>query len=227
MCGRFTLQSPADLIANLFEMDDVEIFGDLAPRYNIAPTQKVLSIHQEKDGDAEVQASLMRWGLIPFFAKDLKIGARMINARSETAHEKPSFRRAFKSQRCLIPADGFYEWKKTEDGQKTPTYIKLKSGGPFAMAGLYETWKAPDQSRVVSCTILTTEPNEFMAPIHNRMPVILDPKDFGSWLDPKLQDREYLRSMLQACDEDLLLSFPVSKLVNSPRNDDPTCCRPV
>ena len=212
MCGRFTLQSPADLIRDLFELGQLP---ELTPRYNIAPTQDVACVIED-DGRELVR---FRWGLIPFFAKDAAIGQRMINARGETVAEKPSFRAAFKRRRCLIPADGFYEWRKTDDG-KIPCHITMKDHRPFAFAGLWESWKSPE-GPVRSCTIITTEVNETLQELHHRMPVILDPEDHGTWLDPGLADRDLLQSLLVPYAEGEMIWREVSKAVNNPRNEGP------
>ena len=177
MCGRFALLTPGQELAAQF---GVTLAIAVAPRYNIAPTQPVLAVRLAHDGETR-EATSLRWGLIPSWSKDVSIGSRLINARSETAAEKPSFRAAFKRRRCLIPASGFYEWQR-RNGGKQPVYIHSTEGAAFGLAGLWETWQAPDGGAIESCTILTTTPNEMMAPIHNRMPVIIEPP---SWLDPK------------------------------------------
>jgi len=211
MCGRFTLQSPADLIRDLF---DVEQMPELPARYNVAPTQDVACV-VENDGREIV---FQRWGLIPFFAKDMAIGNRMINARAETIAEKPSFRAAFKRRRCLILADGFYEWKKTDEG-KVPCHITLKDKSCFGFAGLWESWKSPEQETVRSCTIITTESNETLKPLHHRMPVILKAEDHDTWLDQGLEERDVLQSLLVPYANDAMSFREVSKKVNSPRNE--------
>ena len=189
MCGRFTLNSNLDALQLRFGFEARDL--DYRPRYNIAPTQPVLAVVN----DGGRRAEFMRWGLIPFWAKDQKIGSRMINAVGETAASKPAFRAAFKKRRCLVLADGFFEWRK-EGKEKIPTYIFLKSGQPFAMAGLWETWKNPEGELVRSCTIVTTQPNEFMAPIHNRMPVILSQETEAPWLDPITEEASTLNPLL-------------------------------
>ena len=192
------------------------------PSYNIAPTQLVLAV----TNDGQRRAELMRWGLVPFWAKDIKIGYRMINAVGETAATKPAFRAAFKKRRCLILADGFFEWRK--DGkEKIPTYIFLKSREPFAFAGLWETWKSPEGETVKSCTILTTKPNEFMEPIHNRMPVILSGETEALWLDPMTEEPDVLQPLIQPAPAELMESRIVSSLVNSPKNNSPECVVPI
>ena len=213
MCGRFTLRHRTSAIAERFAVTLLDL-DQIEPRYNIAPTQQVLGI----TGGPERSASMFRWGLIPFWAKDASIGSKLINARSETVAEKPSFRQALAKRRCLIPVDGFYEWKKGPGG-KTPMYIRFRDGRLFAFAGLWETWHPEGQPPVSTCTVLTTEPNELMAPIHNRMPVILDPASETAWLDPETPPAARLE-LLRPCAPDDMEAFPVSRRVNSPSMDD-------
>jgi len=214
MCGRFTLTvDPADL---------KEAFGDFifpaqfAPRYNIAPSQPVLAI----PNDGKNKADFFLWGLIPSWAKDPTIANKLINARGETLAEKPSFRGSFKYKRCLIPADGFYEWK-AEAGRKTktPYFIHMKDRKPFAFAGLWDEWNSPDGNALRTCTIITTAPNALMADLHNRMPVILDKSQFGDWLNPMPQTAENLIHLLQPFPAEKMSAYPVSTLVNAPSND--------
>ena len=220
MCGRYTLTADAESIQLAFNLDDVS--GWTQPRYNIAPSQLVPVITNR---DSTV-LSLLKWGLVPSWAKDPKIGNRMINARSETVAEKPSFRSAFKRRRCLIPADGYYEWAKRER-KKVPTYIKRTDREIFAFAGLWENWKQPDGSWLSSCTILTTEANEAIRPIHHRMTVMIEPEDYETWLsDRELMPDEYL-PLLAGCSPDKLHTYEVSTQVNSPANDNPTVIFPV
>jgi len=221
MCGRFTLIIPVDELQQSFPW--LLVHPELLPRYNIAPTQLVAVA----PNTGENRIELFRWGLIPSWAKDPKIGARMINARSETLAEKPSFRAAYRQRRCLVLADGFYEWRK-EPGRKTktPFYLQLKSGEPFAFAGLWEVWQAPDGLAVPSCTIITTRPNALVAPIHNRMPVILRPEAYQQWLDPAEQPPAQLQPLLQPYPAEEMTAYPVSRLVNNPRNDLPDCILP-
>ncbi len=222
MCGRFTLIAPGQAVAELFQLTDIP---NLAPRYNIAPTQPVAAVRiSEKSGDREL--THFNWGLIPRWAKDPKIGSRMINARSETAAEKPSFRTAFKYRRCLVPADGFYEWQKL-NGQKQPVRIQMKDGSPFAIAGLWERWASADGSEIESCTLLTTEPNELLQDIHNRMPVIVAPRDFDLWLDPGAQHPGEVQHLLRSYPAGEMSYYPVSTHVNNPRNEDPMCIEPL
>ena len=229
MCGRFTLRTPAEELARLFTdlhcPDLVRPDGGLfRPRYNIAPTQNVLAVraatHDPGQSVQGCECVPLRWGLIPNWSKSLT-GPPLFNARSETVAEKPSFRTAFRRRRCLIPADGFYEWQALTPKQKQPQYITLRTGQPFALAGLWETWQPPDGSRVESCTILTTAANAFMQPLHDRMPVILSPAEFAPWLDPALTAPEQLLPMLDQYPADEMTAYPVSTLVNSVRNDSP------
>jgi putative SOS response-associated peptidase YedK len=215
MCGRFTLQAPADLLADLFGLPAL---FELKARFNIAPTQDVAAVRVDPI-EAERELTMMRWGLVPFFARDPSIGNRMINARGETVAEKPSFRAAYRSRRCLIPADGFYEWQKV-DGAKQPHHVTMEDGAVFAMAGLYENWRDPEGATLTSCTIITTAARDDLAWLHDRMPVILDPEDWEIWLDPDLKDRSLLDPLLVPWGGKPLRTRPVSRRVNSPRADD-------
>jgi putative SOS response-associated peptidase YedK len=220
MCGRFTLATPGQTIAEAFELQSAP---ELKPRYNISPTQGVAAIRAAGAGRELVT---LHWGLIPSWSKDAAIGARMINARGETAAEKPSFRAPFRSRRCLILADGFYEWRR--DGErKQPFHICMSDRRPFAFAGLWDRWAAPDGEPVESCTIVTTAPNELLAPIHDRMPVILPPAAYAPWLDPARRDKERLQEFLQPFPASLMKAYPVSPRVNNPRNDDRDCIAPL
>jgi len=223
LCGRFTLTAdPADLQEAFFWVD----FGNsiLTPRYNIAPSQGIAVV----TNNGENKLDFYTWGLVPVWAKDPKIGFRMINARSETLSEKPSFRNAYKRRRCLILADGFYEWQKVpEQKVKTPIYIRLKDGAPFAFAGLWENWYSPDGSQILSTTIITTEPNDLLKPIHNRMPVILPPETYDSWLTSGDINYTDLNPLLQPFDSENMDAYPVSMFVNSPKNDSPDCIYPI
>ena len=221
MCGRFMLRASQQHLQMLFELDDAP---QTAPRYNIAPTQPVLAVRTNPHGGMR-EATYLNWGLIPFWAKDPKIGSRMINARSETAAEKPSFRAAYKYRRCIVPADGFYEWKK-EGGGKQPYLIGLESGEVFGIAGLWEHWEQ-DGSAVESCTLLTTDANEFMEPLHHRMPVILDRQDYDEWLDPGVQKAGPLLHLMRPFGGAPMRAVAVSKMVNNPRNDEPGCVEPA
>lgn len=214
MCGRFTLTLNMEKIAQAF---GVEPTLDSSPRYNIAPTQEVMTVLHEKEAQP-AHLEWLRWGLIPGWAKEESIGSRMINARAETLAEKPSFKRLLHSRRCLIVADGFYEWKKAAKG-KTPMYITMKDHEPFGFAGLWDLWKAPDGRQLRTCTIITTEPNSLMAEIHNRMPVILAREARDLWLDPEMKDEQALTSILRPYPAEHLTAREVSKLVNSPTID--------
>lgn len=214
MCGRFTLTvDPAEL-KDLYQ--NASFPEKFAPRYNIAPSQAVLAI----PNDGKNAADFFLWGLIPSWAKDASIGNRMINARGETLAEKPSYRGVYKYKRCLIPADGFYEWKSQPGTKtKTPYFVHMKNGQPFAFAGLWDEWRAADGSQLRTCTIITTSPNALMSPIHDRMPVILQPADYGEWLDEAPRAPDSLQHLIAAFPADLMEAYPVSALVNSPSND--------
>ena len=214
MCGRYTLIADLADLAQRFEFDGSDFSYD--PGYNIAPTESVLTVRNLEGR----KAAFMRWGLIPFWAKDPKIGARMINARAETVAEKPAFRNALKKRRCLVLADGYYEWQKTPVG-KRPFRIVMRSGEPFAMAGLWETWRDPQGKVVPSCTIITTAANEFLAPIHNRMPVILPQEGEALWLEPDVEDAAALAHMMVPSPDATLYAYEVSTLINHARNDGP------
>jgi len=220
MCGRFTLTADQDSFEDRFSFTGFDL--GWVPSFNIAPTQEVLTV--TNDG-SENRPELMRWGLVPSWAKDPKIGNRMINARSETLTEKPSFRTAFERRRCLIPADGFYEWKR-EGKAKKPMLITANPGGLFAFAGLWETWKQPDDCWLLTCAIITTSANEFMTSIHDRMPVILPRESEALWLDPEEQDTAMLSELLLPYDSGRMEAYEVSTLVNSPRNNFPEVIEP-
>ncbi len=219
MCGRFTLTADLSTLQEAFPF--VHMPEGMQPRYNIAPSQPVAVV----PNDGRNRLDFFVWGLIPSWAKDPSIGNRMINARAETLQEKPSFRNAFRRRRCLVLADGFYEWKKEGQG-KIPTYIRLASGNPFAFAGLWESWNAPDGSNVLSCTIITTQPNEFMATIHNRMPVILPESSYSLWLESGEQDTRRLADLLAPYTSGEMQAYPVSPLVNNPKHDVPELIQP-
>ena len=221
MCGRYSLTPDLDQLQLRFRFKAGDM--DYRPRYNVAPTQEVLTV--TSDG-IENRAQFMKWGLIPFWAKDPSIGQRMINARAETVVEKASFRQAFQKRRCLVVADGFYEWRK--DGKtKVPMRIIARSGEPFGFAGLWETWKSPNGELVKSCTIITTTPNEVMEPIHNRMPVILSRDAEAGWMDHANFDAAQLRELLVPYPAEDMTAYEVSALVNSPKNDLLDCLAPV
>jgi putative SOS response-associated peptidase YedK len=222
MCGRYTLTvDPADLQDAFPEFS---FPAQSAPRYNIAPSQPILAV----PNDGKNKADFFIWGLIPSWAKDPSIGNRMINARAETLAEKPSFRGALKYHRCLIFADGFYEWQAQPGSKsKVPHFIRLKSGEPFAFAGLWDSWHSADGSEIRSATIITTEPNALMAPIHNRMPVILKQDDYTQWLDPAPQSTNRFQDVLVPYPAKEMETNIVSTLVNSPGNDRPECILPA
>jgi putative SOS response-associated peptidase YedK len=219
MCGRFAQKSPAKKVAKQFKVEEVP---PLVERYNVAPTQAVLAVREASDGR---EATFLKWGLVPHWAKDPEIGNRLINARAETVTEKPSFREAFARRRCLVPLDGFYEWSRRGD-RKRPFYFHLRDGEPFAVAGLWESWGG-DGGPLETCTLLTTEANELLAPYHDRMPVILRPEDYDLWLDPNVRRAEQLRPLLRPYPHEGMSAYAVSPLVNRPANDSPRCVEPV
>ena len=202
----------------------LELAGELSPRYNIAPSQPVAAVRAGEGGAREL--TLLQWGLIPSWAKDPAIGSRMINARAETAAEKPSFRAAMKRRRCLIPASGFYEWARV-GAAKQPFFIRMKEGRPFALAGLWEQWCGEDGSELETCAILTTSPNEMTAKIHPRMPVIIAPGDYGRWMDPANEKPGTLKPLLRPYPAGEMEAHTVSRHVNNPRNDEPACIEPA
>jgi putative SOS response-associated peptidase YedK len=225
MCGRFTLSVGIEELRSVFPWLAIPV--PPLPRYNIAPTQPVAVV--PNNGKRELD--YFTWGLIPSWAKDPKIGSRMINARSETLTEKPSFRAAYKRRRCLILADGFFEWSKERlaNGRdvRTPVYVKLGAGNPFAFAGLWEYWQLKQGDEVYSCAIITTPPNDLLKPIHDRMPLILDPGLYDRWLDQEDKAPEELSDFLTPYPAGEMVAYPVSTLVNSPANDLPECIVPV
>lgn len=221
MCGRFTLRaSPAELVEIFRLLREPEI----PPRYNIAPTQPVAAV-READGGREL--AMLRWGLVPAWAKDPAIGSRMINARGESVATKPSFRSAFKHRRCLIPADGFYEWQKTGGRGKQPYLIGVEGSRPFALAGLWERWEKGEGEPLESCTIITTTANDLLADLHDRMPVILDEEDYDRWLDVKQADPGGLQSVLRPFPSERMCFYAVDTVVNSPKNEVPACVEPI
>jgi putative SOS response-associated peptidase YedK len=219
MCGRYTLKTPINVLAEGFGI--TEYPSSLPPNYNVAPTQEVAAVVEEDD---KRKLEMLHWGLIPSWARDPAIGNKMINARAETVPEKPSFRSAFKKRRCLVLADGFYEWQKTDDG-KQPYHIKMQDDSPFAFAGLWETWKNGEEIR--SCTIITTDANDLMSEIHHRMPVILHPEDYAMWLDPDFDEKEPLTSLLKPYPADAMEAYAVSRRVNKPSNNEPSILESV
>src|SRR4051794_3101788 len=214
MCGRYTLSKLEQLLRQFPAI--IQPPGTFVPRFNIAPTQPVLVIANNHPDRLE----MFQWGLVPSWSKDDSCSGRMINARAETLPEKPAFRTSLKRRRCVVPADGFYEWKKGPDGKtKTPMYIRRRDGEPFAFAGLWDVWHAPDGSALPSCTVITTGPNELMSSIHDRMPAILPQADFEKWLAPKEQDAAEMAALLRPYPAEELEAYPVSRQVNSARNE--------
>lgn len=225
MCGRITLSTDKDDLQSRWGFIDPSGVLDLIkPRYNIAPSQNSPTLVVKEDRRVLV---MMRWGLVPFWAKEASIGYKMINAKSETLTEKPSFRKPFKEKRCLVLADGFYEWEKTDKKNKVPYRFVLKNRQPFAFAGLWDVWKTPEGDTLLSFTIITTRANELMERIHDRMPVILNEKDEAKWLDPEFKDTDKLSSLLQPYPSEQMVAYKVSTIVNSPKNDTPSCIEPV
>ena len=222
MCGRFIMTVDPAQLRDAFPWLDIR--EDWEPRYNIAPTQPVAVVTNRGDN----RLDFFQWGLIPSWSKDPTIGNRLINARAETLAEKASFRNAYRRRRCLILADGFYEWK-AEVGQKRkqPVLIKMESGEPFGFAGLWETWNSPEGTQINSCTIITTEPNDLVREIHNRMPVILEKDAHALWLDPGEKGPQELQHLLKPYPAGEMVAFPVSTHVNSPNNDSPACVLPL
>jgi putative SOS response-associated peptidase YedK len=220
MCGRFTLSSSLLDIWGFFEVDNVIEFSS---RYNIAPSQDVLVVRNNEKNKREL--TTMHWGFIPWWFKEENIGSQWINARAETIEEKPLFKEAFKKRRCLIVADGFYEWQH-HDKIKTPHYIHLNDGKPFGIAGLWERWKNNEGKIIESCALLTTEANKLLQPIHSRMPVILDRSNFSQWLDITNQNIHEIKALLKAGGLNSIESYPVSTLVNKPSNDTVQCIQP-
>ncbi len=216
MCGRLTQQLASDEIARLFSADDEA--GDPGGHFNVAPSQPIQTLLQ-LDGRRIV--TMTRWGLIPAWADRADVGARLINARGETVAEKPAFRASFRRQRCIIPAGAFYEWQRSGRG-KVPFAISRRDGSPLALAGIWATWQNPHtDDRIRSCSIITTSANDLMAPIHDRMPVVLPEETWGFWLDPMNEDVAALQSLLRPYPDDALVAHPVSPLVNDVRNDGP------
>ncbi len=213
MCGRFTLKTPREIIS---KQCGVEIDEELEPRFNIAPTQTVAAIRAANGGEGREFVRL-NWGLIPSWAKDASIASKLINSRSETLSEKPSFKEAFKRRRCLVVADGFFEWDKKGQTRR-PYYFQLKDERPFAFAGLWDRWTSQDRERVESCTIITTTPNELLARVHDRMPGILPPEVFNMWLDEDARNAEACKEWLCPYPSSEMISYPVSTLVNSPQH---------
>ncbi len=221
MCGRFTLKTSRAVIAEMFRLQRM---GEWDPRYNIAPSPPVLGARVDAES-GEREGVLLKWGLIPSWVKEPGIGNSLANARADTVAEKPAFRAAFKKRRCLVIADGFYEWGKGA-GAKIPYYFQLKDGSPFAFAGLWERWEKGEDP-VESCTLITTEANGVVGQVHNRMPVILMPEDFDGWLDLEEQRADKLKELLRPLPDDYMAGHAVSRLVNNPRNERPECVLPA
>ncbi|MEM4992167.1 SOS response-associated peptidase [Priestia sp. SB1] len=221
MCGRFSLTTD---IAELQEQFNFDFNGEFAfgSRFNIAPSQQVLTLGSS---EGKRVGTTMKWGLVPYWADDVKIGYKMINARGESVDEKASFKRPFKSKRCLILADGFYEWKK-EGKNKQPFRFVMKDERPFAFAGLWEEWNRGEEP-LYTCTIITTKPNKITEEVHDRMPVILKEDAYDLWLDPQMEDTEYLKSLLVPYPAEQMKMYPVSTIVNSPKNDVEECLAPL
>jgi putative SOS response-associated peptidase YedK len=222
MCGRFALFSSPSMLARRF---GTETTPGMEARYNIAPSQAIPIVRKEGD---ERRFAMAHWGLIPFWAKDAKIGYSMINARAETVAEKPAFRTAFKQRRCLIPADGFYEWQALPGAKtKQPWFVSLRNREPMAFAGLWEIWKSPEGRNLESCTIIVTAANDLTQPIHERMPVILAPEDWDTWLAPHQTNPKILKNLLQPYPGEEMTAWRVSMSVNNPKNDSEECTEPV
>jgi putative SOS response-associated peptidase YedK len=224
MCGRYRLTAKERWLSAYFNLDPEDVAW--AARWNVAPTQEVATIRQDRKQPKRIFA-LMRWGLVPYWAKDISIGNKAINAVSETAAEKPVFREAIRRRRCLIPADGFYEWKRIGPKLKQTYNIGLPDDQLFAFAGLWDRWNNPEGNPVETCTILTTQANALVADIHNRMPVILSPEDYDRWLDPGVSDPAQVADLLKPYDPRLMRKYPVSDFVNRPDNEGPECAQEV
>ena len=211
MCGRFAQKSDPKRIAKQFGVSEVPA---AEARYNVAPTQDLLCVREGGDGR---EMTFFKWGLVPSWAKDPSMGSRLINARSETVTEKPAFREAFKRRRCIVPADGFYEWQR-QGGRRQPYFFRMRDEAPFGFAGLWDRWEGEDGRVLNSCTILTTEANEAVRPVHDRMPVILPPADYDLWLEQDVRKRDLLAELLRPYPASEMTSHPVSPAVNSPRS---------
>jgi len=220
MCGRFVANIPAEVLKGIFSLIEAP---QLEPRFNVAPTQLAVVVRNQGDNN---RLDLLKWGLVPGWSKDLSFGSHLINARSETVAEKPAFRHAIKYRRCIIPTSGFFEWLHTGD-KKQPYYIQMADHSPMCMAGLWESWKTPDGSELETFAILTTAANKLIAPIHDRMPVIIHPDAFTLWLSHNMHDPEQLQPLCQPFPAEHLQAFKVPDLVNNPRFDSPACIVPV
>jgi putative SOS response-associated peptidase YedK len=220
MCGRFTFAISPEMLAEMF---GITVLADLPRRYNIAPTQQVLAVRTSDEGR---RADFLRWGLVPSWAKDPSMGSRMINARSESIHEKPAFRHAIRYRRCIIPAGGFYEWME-QGGKKYPLYVRIKESAIMGFAGIWDHWKNPEGETLETCSILTTASNRLIRPLHDRMPVILRPEEYDLWLDRNITEPDRLKPLYEPFPANLMEMYPVSPLVNNPRNDSPACIEPL
>ena len=224
MCGRFASTSPPDALASYFGAEAPADSDDLPPDYNVAPTRDVATVRVRESGR---HLDYLRWGLVPRWAKDLRIGSKMINARAETVATKNAYRSAFKKRRCIVTADGFYEWQRRDDGTKQPMFIHRSDGDPLAFAGLYEQWTDGENLREIhTCTIITTAANDMMAPIHDRMPVLLAPSSWDEWLDPNNDGVDELQKLLTPAPNELLCAYAVSTEVNNVRNNNADLLEP-
>jgi putative SOS response-associated peptidase YedK len=224
MCGRFSLTDIDSIFSRFGVIISKDINKKITPHYNIAPTQKIPVIYKNKNQENKIE--FMKWGLVPFWAKDPKIGYKMINARAETLTQKPSFKHLLKSKRCLVPSSGFYEWKRIDE-RKVPYYIGIKNSKIFSFAGLYDNWKDSVGNELKTFTIITTNSNNTLKPIHNRMPVILEREFEEDWLDVKTHDFDSLKQMLKPYPDDKMIAYAVSTEVNNPSNDNPELIRKV
>ncbi len=221
MCGRFEIHSTIEIIAKLFAIDSITF--DIRPNYNIAPSQNVVVV--ARDGKKNHLLSC-RWGFVPQWSRELKTGFTMINAKAETVADSKTYKPAFENHRCLVVADGFYEWKK-QDRTKIPMYIHLRSGNPMGFAGLYNRWTSPEGEEIFTCTVIVTDANKILAPIHERMPVILNREKFGQWLDPAVHGKDTLLPLLKPYDPEALEMYQVTSKVNSYKYNGPENIRPV
>lgn len=222
MCGRFVQADDAGDYADYFSAK-VALSESLDKSWNVAPTDEVYSVAEH---DGERLLGSFRWGLVPWYADDIRSGAKHINARAETVDTKPAFKRSFENRRCIVPADGFYEWEQKDDGSKLPHYIRSGDGAPLALAGLWGSWRDEAGERITSCTIITTDPNDMVRDLHDRMPVVLERHQWARWLDPEFYDVDALKSMLHAPPSEDLIEHPVSSLVNDVKNNVPELIAP-
>jgi putative SOS response-associated peptidase YedK len=220
MCGRFTLRAPAERVKREFQLEEVP---SIEARFNVAPTQNILAVRHSPDGS---EVAMLKWGLIPSWAKDAAIGAKLINARSETVEEKPSFREAFKRRRCIIPADGFYEWQRM-GSRKQPFYFRLKDDRLFGFAGLWDKWRSPDGESLETCSILTTEANDVLSTVHDRMPVILHRETYDLWLDDDVRKQDLRKELLRPFPASEMTAYPVSTSINSPYQQGEELVQPI